>query len=89
MAQYGILPGGPSVKIAFHSRLLTERGSEGAMLDYARLSQSILGHESVLCLPDQRVPAEHPILKKWQSEFAVILYRGKMDLARRLAKGGV
>jgi len=77
------------VKVAFHSRLLTERGSEGAMLDYARLNRSILGNDSVLCLPDQPKFAGHPILKKWQEEFPVILYRSKEELGRRLAQEGV
>jgi len=77
------------VKVAFHSRLLTERGSEGAMLDYARLNRSILGNDSVLCLPDQLKFAGNPILKKWQEEFPVIFYRSKQELGRRLAQEGV
>jgi len=51
------------MKIAFHSRMLTERGSEGAMLDYARLNRSILGNESVLCLPDRKEFAKTLYLK--------------------------
>ena len=77
------------MKVAFHSRLLTERGSEGAMLDYARLNRSILGNDSVLCLPDQLKFAGNPILKKWQEEFPVIFYRSKQELGRRLAQEGV
>lgn len=77
------------MKIAFHSRLLTERGSEGAMLDYARMNRSVLGNESVLCLPDHPAFARNPILKKWQDEFVVLLYRSKEELGRRLAKEAV
>ena len=76
------------MKVAFHSRLLTERGSEGAMLDYARLNRSVLGNESILCLPDWPEYAENPLLRKWREEFPVILYRGKNDLGRRLGKEG-
>lgn len=76
------------MKVAFHSRLLTERGSEGAMLDYARLNRSVLGNESLLCLPDNPDFAGNPILKKWKEEFEVILYRDKNDLGRRLQKEG-
>ena len=76
------------MKVAFHSRLLTERGSEGAMLDYARMSRSVLGNESILCLPDGPEYAKNPLLRKWREEFPVILYRDKNDLGRRLEKEG-
>ena len=74
------------MKVAFHSRMLTERGSEGAMLDYARLNRSVLGNESILCLPDRPEFAANPLLKKWQEEFEVIQYADKNDLSRRLKK---
>ena len=76
------------MNVAFHSRLLTERGSEGAMLDYARMNRSVLGNESILCLPDWPEYAGNPLLQKWREEFPVILYRGKNDLGRRLEKEG-
>ena len=74
------------MKVAFHSRILTERGSEGAMLDYARLNRSVLGNESILCLPDRQEFAGNPLLKKWQEEFEVIQYQDKNDLGRKLGK---
>jgi len=74
------------MKVAFHSRILTERGSEGAMLDYARLNRSVLGNESVLCLPDQPEFAGNPLLQKWREEFEVIQYQDKNDLGRKLKK---
>ena len=74
------------MKVAFHSRMLTERGSEGAMLDYARLNRSVLGNESILCLPDRQEFAGNPLLKKWQEEFVVTQYTGKNDLGRKLKK---
>ena len=77
------------MKVAFHSQLLTERGSEGAMLDYARFNRSILGNGSVLCLPDRPEFAANPLLRRWQEEFSLILYRNKRDLGRRLSKEGV
>jgi len=77
------------MKVAFHSRLLTERGSEGAMLDYARLNRSVLGNESVLCLPDNPNFVGSPILKKWQEEFPVILYRSRRELGQILFGQGV
>ena len=74
------------MKVAFHSRILTERGSEGAMLDYARLNCSVLGNESLLCLPDRPEFAGNPLLKKWREEFEVIQYADKNDLSRKLKK---
>jgi hypothetical protein len=77
------------MKVAFHSQLLTERGSEGAMLDYARFNRSILGNGSVLCFPDRPEFEANPLLRRWQEEFSLILYRSKRDLGRRLSKEGV
>ena len=58
------------------------------MLDYARLNRSVLGNESVLCLPDWPEYAGNPMLQKWREEFPVILYRDKNDLGRKLEKEG-
>jgi len=77
------------MKIAFHSFLITERGSEAAMLDYARLNRTMLKNESILCFPDRPGYAENPILKKWREEFPVILYSSKSSLGRTLEKEGV
>jgi len=58
------------------------------MLDYARLNRSALENESVLCLPDRPEFTANPLLKKWQEEFSVILYRDKNDLKRGLQNEG-
>ncbi len=59
------------------------------MLDYARLNRSVLGNQSLICLPDNPEFVGHPILKKWQEEFAILLYRSKHELGRKLEKEGV
>jgi len=74
------------MKVAFHSRILTERGSEGAMLDYARLNRVILRNESIICIPDRPGFTGSPLLQKWREEFEVIQYRNKYDLGRILEK---
>jgi len=74
------------MKVAFHSRILTERGSEGAMLDYARLNRVILRNESIICMPDRPEFTGSPLLQKWREEFEVIQYRNKYDLGRILEK---
>lgn len=77
------------MRVAFHSRLITERGSEAALLDYARLNRTILRNESILCFPDRPGFAENPILRKWREEFPVILYGSKFSLGKALEKQGV
>lgn len=77
------------MKVAFHSRLLTERGSEGAMLDYARMNMELLENESLLCIPDKPSNSENPIFLKWRNEFPCILYKTKFDLGRKLKEQGV
>jgi len=76
------------MKVAFHSRLVTERGSEGAMLDYARLNRSVLGNESVLCLPDNPDFAGNSILEKWKKEFPILFYQTPHELGRKLRNEG-
>ena len=59
------------------------------MLDYARLNRSVLGNESILCLPNRPEFAANPLLKKWQEEFVVTQYTDKNDLGRKLKKEAV
>ena len=75
-----------SVKVAFHSRWVTERGSEGAMLDYARLNRSELSNESVICLPDNSNSEQNSILERWKQEFPILFYRNPHDLGRKLGE---
>ena len=56
------------------------------MLDYARLNRSVLGNESILCLPNRPEFAANPLLKKWQEEFVVTQYTDKNDFGRKLKK---
>lgn len=74
------------MKVAFHSRLVTERGSEGAMLDYARLNRSVLGNGSVVCLPGNPAFLGNPILEKWKQEFPILFYRNPHELGHKLRK---
>ena len=74
------------MKVAFHSRWVTERGSEGAMLDYARLNRSVLSNESVICLPDNSNSEQNSILERWKQEFPILFYRNPHDLGRKLGK---
>ena len=59
------------------------------MLDFARLNRSVLGNESVICLPDNPSFSGNPILKKWQEQFSVLLYRSKNELGQILFKEGI
>ena len=82
----GVLSVPQSVKVAFHSRWVTERGSEGAMLDYARLNRSELSNESVICLPDNSNSEQNSILERWKQEFPILFYRNPHDLGRKLGE---
>ncbi len=59
------------------------------MLEYARLNRSILGNDSIICLPENPDFFHSPILKKWQQEFRVIFYRNQHELGRRLQEQGI
>jgi len=56
------------------------------MLDYARMNRSILGNESILCLPHNLVFATNPLLKKWQEEFPVLFYESNHNLGKDLLR---
>jgi hypothetical protein len=56
------------------------------MLDYARLNRSVLGNESMLCLPANPDFAGNPILEKWKLEFPIVFYRNPHELGRKLRK---
>ena len=59
------------------------------MLEYARLNRSVLGNDSIICLPENPDFFHSPILKKWQQEFRVIFYRNQHELGRRLQGQGI
>ena len=59
------------------------------MLDYARLNRTILGNESIICLPQSLRLVENAILKKWQESFQVVFYPSLNELGRTLRKEGV
>jgi hypothetical protein len=51
------------MKIAFHSSYLGYRGTEVAMIDYAKGNHEILGNESLFLMPWKEGGEEHPVTK--------------------------
>lgn len=77
------------MKIAFHSHGLTMRGSEVALLDYARGARDVLGLEVFLVTPYRAELDQHPVYAGWKREFPCLVHRGRLDLGAQLRKQGV
>ena len=52
------------MKVAFHSGYLGFRGTEVALVDYARGNREILGGESLILLPWRTEADSHPVLQQ-------------------------
>lgn len=77
------------MKIAFHSHGLTMRGSEVALLDYARGARAVLGAEVILATPNRADLDQHPVYADWKREFPCLAHLGRLDLGAQLRKQGV
>jgi len=70
--------------VAFHSHTLTFRGSENALWDYARMNETVLGNQSILCCRMRPDLETNPVFRKWKSRFPVIAYSSRVQLGRCL-----
>lgn len=77
------------MKIAFHSNTLGLRGSEQAVWDYAHLNESILGNQSLICIPRHPGMEQQPVFAKWHARFSLLPYHDLTELQKKLALGGV
>ena len=75
--------------VAFHSHTLTFRGSENALWDYARMNETILGNQSILCCRMRPDLETNPVFQKWKSRFPVIAYSSRVQLGLCLKERGV
>jgi hypothetical protein len=62
---------------------LSFRGSEVALLDYAKYAMTLLGHRSILCL-DRQAFNEPTVLKLFQELIPIIWFADPEDLERQL-----
>jgi len=63
------------VKVAFHSSYLGYRGTEIALMDYARGNQEMLGNESFFLMPWRDGGAEHPVVLRMEKIAPLRFYR--------------
>jgi hypothetical protein len=75
------------VKVAFHSGYLGFRGTEVALVDYARGNREILGGESLILLPWRPEADSHPVLQKMRAAAPVNFYRNREERETILKKG--
>jgi hypothetical protein len=63
------------MKIAFHSSYLGYRGTEIALMDYARGNQEVLGNQSFFLMPWREGEAEHPVALRMREIAPLRFYR--------------
>ena len=63
------------MKIAFHSSYLGFRGTEVALMDYAKGNQEILGNESLFLMPWREGGDQHPVAEQMRGIASLRFYR--------------
>ena len=63
------------MKIAFHSSYLGYRGTEIALMDYARGNRDVLGNQSFFLMPWREGGAEHPVALRMKEIAPLRFYR--------------
>jgi hypothetical protein len=67
--------------LGFHSKQLTERGTEIALFDYACASQELLGHEVRVYIPADTPKVVPAFKKRFEQHLEVILYQSPKEIA--------
>lgn len=76
------------MKLAFYADNLTERGTAVALFDYARFSQSLLGHSSVV-IYDATNPLNNPnVIAKFAARFETVPSQSLDEANRKLSELG-
>jgi glycosyltransferase involved in cell wall biosynthesis len=68
------------VILGFHTKQLTERGTEVALFDYAIGAQELLGHEARIFVPADTPKLIPEIKKRFEQHFDVVLYASPRDI---------
>jgi hypothetical protein len=68
------------VILGFHTKQLTERGTEVALFDYARAAQELLGHEVRVFVPADTPKLMPEVRRRFEEHFEVVLYRASSDI---------
>jgi len=67
------------MKIAFHSSYLCYRGTEIALMDYARGNQEVLGNQSFFLLPSREGGDRHPVAQTMRKIAPLRFYRNEEE----------
>jgi hypothetical protein len=68
------------VILGFHTKQLTERGTEIALFDYALAAQELLGHESRVFVPADTPKLMPEVRRRFAEHFEVIPYGAPSDI---------
>jgi glycosyltransferase involved in cell wall biosynthesis len=63
------------MKVAFHSSYLGYRGTEVALMDYAKGNREILGNESMFLMPWREGGGQHPVAERMRGIAPLWFYR--------------
>jgi len=74
--------------VGFHTNQIGERGTEVALYDYAIGNIAILGNQSVIFAPSEKV-RNVDVLKKFQEKFSVVLYESREDFYEKTKSYGI
>lgn len=66
--------------LGFHTKQLTERGTEVALFDYALAAQQILGHEARVFVPAETPKLMPEIKARFEQHFDVVLYKTPREI---------
>jgi hypothetical protein len=66
--------------LGFHSKQLSERGTEVALFDYASAAQSLLGHEVRVFVPARSSTILPEVRRRFESHFELVLYASERDI---------
>jgi len=76
------------MKIAFHSSYLGYRGTEIALMDYARGNRDVLGNQSFFLMPWREGGAEHPVALRMKEIAPLCFYRSTEERDEILREEG-
>lgn len=66
--------------LGFHTKQLTERGTEVALFDYARAAQDLLGHEARVFVPADTPRLIPEVRRRFEEHFEVVLYGAPSEI---------
>jgi hypothetical protein len=67
--------------LGFHTKQLTERGTEVALFDYALAAKELLGHEARIFVPEQTEKIIPAVKRRFEEHFDVVLYSSASEIS--------